>query len=277
MQSAVERWYEILDRRARQMDAAYARLGRTSADFWDRRARNFYRSTKDTVTNDPFFLRVLAQVTSQTTVLDVGAGTGRFALALAPQAKHVTAVEPNASMLHYLRQEAAQQSLTNISLVQTTWQEAAADVEADLVICSHVLYPIRDIEPFLAKLLNATRRTCYLYLRATHFDAITAHLWKHFHGDERYLPPGYIAALDVLYEMGIYANVEVVAFPHSSSMRYTSLEHATSELLEQLILPDDAQTRGELQALLAGWLVSHDDMLVPPGDMQVCAIIEVKR
>ena len=33
MESAVQRWNEILDARAQQMDAAYARLGRTSADF----------------------------------------------------------------------------------------------------------------------------------------------------------------------------------------------------------------------------------------------------
>lgn len=277
MQSAVERWHEILDMRARQMDAAYARLGRTSTDFWDRRARNFHRSTKDSVTGDPFFQRVLSQITHQTTMLDVGAGTGRFALAFASHAKHVTAVEPNASMSRYLLQDAAQQNITNISLVQTTWQDTANDVEADIVICSHVLYPIRDIEPFLTKLLAATRRACYIYLRATHFDALTAPLWKHFHGDERYLPPGYIVALDVLYEMGIYANVEVVAFPHSGSMRYTSLEHATTELLEQLILPNDEQTRSELQALLDGWLVSSDGMLVLPGDMQVCAIIAIKR
>lgn len=277
MQSAVERWHEMLDRRAWQMDAAYARLGRTSADFWDRRARSFHRSTKDSVTDDPFFQRVLSQVTPQMTVLDVGAGTGRFALALAPYAKHVTAVEPNASMLLYLQQDMAQQGLTNVSVVQKVWQDTSEALTADLVICSHVLYPIRDIEPFLTKLLAATQYACYLYLRATHFDALTAHLWKHFHGDERYLPPGYIAALDVLYEMGIYANVEVVAFPHSSSMRYTSLEHATSELLEQLILPNDDQTRDELQSLLYGWLVSSDGMLAPPGDMQVCAIIEIKR
>ena len=41
MESAVQRWNEILDARAQQMDAAYARLGRTSADFWERRARGF--------------------------------------------------------------------------------------------------------------------------------------------------------------------------------------------------------------------------------------------
>ena len=41
MESAIQRWNEILDARAQQMDAAYARLGRTSADFWERRRVDF--------------------------------------------------------------------------------------------------------------------------------------------------------------------------------------------------------------------------------------------
>src|SRR6059058_6181160 len=105
MESAVDRWQAIIDARAQQMDAAYARLGRTSADFWDRRARGFHRTTKDTVARDPFFSRLQREVTPRTTVLDVGVGTGRFTLAHSRIVEHITAVEPNADMMGYLRQD----------------------------------------------------------------------------------------------------------------------------------------------------------------------------
>ena len=275
MESAVQRWNEILDARAQQMDAAYARLGRTSADFWERRASGFHRSTKDTITSDPFYLRLCDIVTPQTSVLDVGAGTGRFSLALAPQAEHITAVEPSAAMMDFLRRDAADKGLSNISYVQTTWQEAPDNLQADIVICSHVLYPIRDIEPFLVKLQKATRQDCYIYSRATHIDALTADLWQHFHHDERRIPPSYIHVLDVLYEMGIFANVEIVTLP--PSLRYPSLNVAVTEMSEQLILPDDEKTREELRALLEGWLVERDGMLVPPQQEVVCAIIWWKK
>lgn len=271
MGSAVERWNEIHDARAHQMDAAYARLGRTSADFWERRARGFHRSTKDTVANDPFYLRLRDIVTPQMSVLDVGAGTGRFTLALAPQAKHITAVEPSSAMLNYLRQDASERGLSNISSIQTTWQEAPDTLQADIVICSHVLYPIRDIVPFLAKLNAATLQGCYLYLFATHLDAQLNHLWRHFHGEERHLPPGYIHVLDVLYEMCIYANVEIVKLP--SSLRYPSLDVAVQELLDRLILPDNEQTRAELRRLLLGRLVERDGMLVTTVQEVVCGIV----
>jgi len=271
METAVERWQTIFDARAHQMDAAYARLGRTSADYWNRRARRYHESTKNSVVNDPFFQKLCARITPQTSVLDVGAGSGRFALALAPLAKEIIAVEPNASMLDYLRRDALTSGLTNISYSRNMWQDAPDDLQADIVICSHVLYPIYEIEPFLAKLQRAARQACYIYMRATPIDALTAPLWKHFHGDERCYPPGYIQALDILYDMGIYANVEVVTLP--GSLRYPSLDVAVEELTEQLILPDDEKTREELRELLTGWLVEQDGILTPPPREMVCGIL----
>lgn len=272
MQSAIERWREILDARAQQMDAAYAQLGRTSADFWQRRARHYHRVTKETVAHDPFYLKLRSVVTPQTSVLDVGAGTGRFTLALAPYVQYITAIEPNAAMLHYLQHDAEESHFANITSIPQTWQDAPSDIRTDIVLCSHVLYPIRDIESFVLKLRAATQQACYIYMRALHFDANTNFLWQHFHGDKRHLPPGYIHALDVLYELDIYADVEVVKM--QGALRYQSLDNATDEMLEQLILPDNAKTRGELRAMLDGWLIDRDGVLVPPDDEQWCAIIK---
>jgi len=275
MQTAIERWQELQRARAQQMDAAYARLGKSSSGYWDRRARGFHQATKDSIAGDPLFQRVQREVTTKTTVLDVGAGTGRFALGLAPQVQRVIAVEPNSTMLSFLQRDAAQQGIHNIDCVNMTWEEAPADLRADVVICSHVLYPIWDVEAFVAKLYAATLHTCYIYMRAVHLDTLTAHLWRHFHGDERCLSPAYIHALDVLYDMGLYADVEIVHMP--PSLRFHSIEQATEELTEQLILPDDQETQAELRAMLAAWLVERDGRLVPPVDSLPCAIIKLRR
>jgi SAM-dependent methyltransferase len=257
MQTAVERWQEVLQARATQMDAAYACLGRTSADFWDRRARGFHRSTRESASSDPFYTRVRECVNASESILDVGAGTGRFSLALAPYARQVIALEPNAAMLSYLRAEIEANGVSNITTVQSRWEDAPADLRAEIVICCHVLYPILDIEPFLRKLHSASQQACYLYLRATHIDALTAPLWRHFHGDERQLPPGSIHALDVLYELGIYAQVEVVKAPYT--LNYPTLQDAEDELIEQLILEDTPPTREKLRTLLENWLSEQAD------------------
>lgn len=257
MQTAVERWQEILQARATQMDAAYARLGRSSADFWDRRARGFHRATRASASSDPFYTYLAPRLSAQDSLLDVGAGTGRFALAFAPHVRQVTALEPNGAMLGFLRAEIAARGLDTITTVQSSWEDAPADLRAEIVICCHVLYPILDIVPFLQKLRQATRRACYLYLRATHIDALTAPLWKHFHGDERRQMPGAIHVLDVLYELGIYAGVEVVRTPFAFT--YPSVQEAEDELLEQLILEDSPRVRQALRALLKDWLREQPD------------------
>jgi 2-polyprenyl-3-methyl-5-hydroxy-6-metoxy-1,4-benzoquinol methylase len=275
MQNAIEHWKALIDARAQQMDAAYAGIGSSSAGYWNHRAQGYHRATRARTASDPFFQKLSQIVTSDTTVLDVGAGTGRFTLALAPLVKQVIAVEPNAAMLGYLEQEATAQNLTNISTLLTTWQDAPADLRADLradlVICSHVLYPIREVDTFLTKLAAAARQGCYLYMRALHFDAFTAPLWQHFHGEPRHQQPGYIDALAVLYEMGIYANVDIVKTP--GSMRFPSLDAAVEELAEHLILPSGEPTRNELRSQLASWLVERDGMLAIPADEMVSAVI----
>lgn len=269
--TAVERWEAMLDARATQMDRAYARLGRTSQDFWDRRARGFHRATRDSATSEPLFHRVCEHLSGQDTLLDVGAGTGRFSLALAPFVSQVLAVEPNPTMLGYLQQELVEQKLDNITCIQSTWEEAPDDLEADYVLCSHVLYPIRAIVPFVRKLQAATHKLCYLTLRATQLEEATAFLWQHFHHEERYLQPSYIHVLDVLFELGIYANVEIVRTP--TSLRYPSWEVAENELVEQLILPDTPEIRQELRELLHGWLIEEEGELRPPQNEILSAIL----
>ena len=276
METAVERWQELIRARAAQMDAAYARLGRTSADFWDRRARGFHRSTRESAASDPLYLRLREQVTSQNSVLDVGAGTGRFSLALSPFVRQVTALEPNASMLQYLREEIEAGGITNINVLRSTWEEAPDDLRADIVICSHVLYPILDIVPFLKKLHAASEQACFISMRAISFDALTAPLWRHFHGEERQPPPGYIHALDVLYELGIYAQVEITKMPFAFT--YPSLQDAEDELLDQLILEESEQTRHELRGLLKDWLIEDEDgAWRSPQFLTVLAILSWRR
>src|SRR5205085_11811544 len=105
-------------------------------------------------------------------VLDVGAGTGRFSLALASRAARVLAVEPNGSMLGILRDEARRLNVDNLELRQGRWEQSG-DLRADVVIASHVLYPIEDAASFLLKLDAATRRRCFVSMRALHLDELT--------------------------------------------------------------------------------------------------------
>ena len=96
--------------------------------------------------DDPVLNALYEVVDASTTVLDVGGGSGRFAIPLASRAKHVTVVEPSVGSMEELESIAAERGITNITAVASDWD--VSEVEpADIVLCSVVLHHVPDAEP----------------------------------------------------------------------------------------------------------------------------------
>jgi precorrin-6B methylase 2 len=107
------------------------------------------------------------------TLLDIGAGTGAWAVFLARYAQHVTALDPSLAMLDVLRENVAAEGLTNVSVVEGSWPDANVPPH-DVVLCSHSLYGIADFETAVRKLAATARRRCYLLLRIVTPDSVMA-------------------------------------------------------------------------------------------------------
>jgi 2-polyprenyl-3-methyl-5-hydroxy-6-metoxy-1,4-benzoquinol methylase len=264
---AVQRWRAIVEQRRQQMDGAYAALNRTSADYWARRMGNrpsMLQRVADP--DDPIVRTILAFADRSSTLLDVGAGAGRYTFALAPHFRRVVAVEPDAAMLQRLSGAIDERSCTNIEVIAATWQDATVQ-PADIVLCAHVLYPIADVEPFVGKLADSARRACVIALRdVVQEPEPLGRLWQRFHGEPRVLQPGYMDLCNVLYELGIRANLRVnrVAGP---SWSFYDFEGAVEGLREHLILPNDARTDAILRAELSATLLRDGELLrLPVGD-----------
>ncbi len=248
----VARWARIVERRRVQMESAYAQAGISNADYWGKRAKTYRAALHERTDEDPFFRRVRASVTKASSVIDVGAGTGRHTLALAPHVARVTAVEPSAAMLAFLQEDAEAQALTNVFTVPTEW--LAADVEAaDFVICSHVLYPIADVAPFVRKLAKSGKRRVFIYLRVDPLPTDMG-LWGEFHGIPLQLQPTHMDLVNLLVQLGIMPDVEVGE--HRFTWTFASLDEAVSQVRNSLCLrEDDDAATVKLRALLEQRLV----------------------
>ncbi len=246
--------------------------GAMGAAYWDSgtRARRFAARTAGSAASDPLLARVRRVVRSSTTVLDVGAGPGRFSLALAPRVAEVVAVDASAAMGSLLRRAAREARLANVTVVTGRWEEVHV-APADVVLCSYVLPLIEGAAAFLAKLDAHCGAHCFVYLSALSPDILSEPFWRHFHGRPRQAGPTYLDAVAVLDELGIRADVEVVEVRVRT--RYDNVAAAARSYREGLLLPDTAVVRRELRGLLAQWLVAEGDVWRPPLRTTPAAII----
>jgi SAM-dependent methyltransferase len=268
---AATRWSTLVKARMREMERLQPGRGALNAGFWDTRAKRFARRLPvSSVAGDPLYRRLRQATGRRSTVLDVGAGTGRFALALAPHVASVTAVDASARMLDICRREARARGLANVTTVHARWEDA--DVPpADVAFSSYVVTLVPDAARFLIKLDAAATEQVFLYLGAYTADAIMDPLWRHFHGTSRKPGATYLDALDVVRELGYKPEVEVVEVPTRG--RFKSLAEATKSYRDELCLPDTPEVRKDLRGLLGHWLIRRGDALAAPLKTVPAAII----
>ena len=270
-QPAAARWRRLVVDRLEEMERLSAGLGLLSGHFWDRRADRYAANVNLADTEGDPFMRRLRQITGpSSSAIDVGAGTGRFALCLAPGVRQVTAVDPSAAMLAILRRDAERLGLTNVTTVLGTWEDAGTP-PADVVFSAFVLPVVPDAPRFLKKLEAAARHHALLYLGAYCGDAVLDPLWRHFHGAPRAPGPSYLDALAVLRELGVSPKVKVVEI--ANRRRFSTLDDAVEHYRDGLLLPDEPGVRRELAGLLTTWLLGRRGALRPPLRAVPAAII----
>lgn len=85
------------------------------------------------------------------TLVDLGAGTGTFALAAAPHCRRVVAVDPSPAMIVHLGREAARLQTGEVECVQAGFLTYAHEGEpADFVYSRHALHHLPDLWKVLA-------------------------------------------------------------------------------------------------------------------------------
>jgi SAM-dependent methyltransferase len=278
-QTAVERWQELLEGRRRQMEDAWARIGRDGSDFWARRAAQYHRTIGVADEDYPVVQRVRALLPPGGGVLDVGAGTGRLALRLARHAGEVVAVEPQAAMAAYLTKDAAAAGLENIRLVQEGWLEAEGRIApADIVLCAGVLFAQPGQADIARWLRTLDAHACVAVVLELVADwggpPLVPRLWQRFHGEPQIPTSTHIDVYAVLHELGIPANVEVYAIPARRGFwRFDSLDDAVEGLREAVIMPATADVDRILRDALRGQLRQVEDGWELPSDSTIAAMI----
>lgn len=135
-------------------------------------------------TDEPALDILASLVEPADTVLDIGAGGGRYALPLALKAREVVALDPSEGMLDVLREGMAEHRINNVRIVHSRWPGAERPA-ADVSLLAHVGYDIEHIGPFLDAMEAATRRLCVVVMLARQPASAVDPLWPAVHGEAR--------------------------------------------------------------------------------------------
>ena len=194
------------------------------AKDWDGKARSFAGRNKSSLYVDLFLAHLPLQ--GEMTVLDVGSGPGTLAIPIARKVKSVTALDFSQAMLETLGELAASERLTNIKTEHCAWEDdwQARGIEPhDIAIASRAM-GVPDLAAALKKIDDYALQYVFISDRIgpTPFE-IGA-----FEVLGRPFAPGpdYIYTLNILYTLGIYANVQVLQLERD--ITYNSLDEAVA-------------------------------------------------
>jgi SAM-dependent methyltransferase len=188
-------WHDLVERSRATPGPSEERL----LARWRRRARGdgYSEERRKRDRDDPLMGFVLGRLEDHDTVLDVGAGIGRWSIPMAMRCRSVTALDKLEGVLEILRENAEQEKLENIETIQGDWLEVSLQPH-DHVLSSHAAYGCPDIVAYARRMDSLARRACYLVMRVPRHDGVLGELSRRIHGgwhDSPNFPVGYNALL----------------------------------------------------------------------------------
>ncbi len=233
--------------------------------YWDKRAPAFARNSSKSDYSEKF-LRML-EVKPHWTLLDVGCAAGTLAIPLTERVKQITALDISGTMLSLLRERCRNLNVTTIQTIQGAWEDdwgALGIGEHDVALASRSLIT-EDFESALAKLNKAARKRVYV----STIVGDGPHDRRIYRALGRELNPGpdYIYLCNLLYRMGIRANVNFITYQERNS--YENQEEAFTIISSKMEVtaPEEADI---LQAFLEEHLVCKEGKWMMSYPRKIC-------
>ncbi|PKN97377.1 MAG: SAM-dependent methyltransferase [Chloroflexi bacterium HGW-Chloroflexi-4] len=262
-------WRELVEVRCGNKSKGIETNGET--DYWAVEARNYDQRVKSKWARlDVSRQFVFETIQPNSTIIDIGAGTGAWTIQFAKKMTKVTAVEPSSAMREVLLENIKEENSGNIEIVTDKWPQVKVPVH-DYVFCSHAMYECDDFVKFVTRMMECARKMCFLLIRAPSPDGLITeacrHIWHQPHDS-----PNFTIAYNILLQMGINANVRFEESDRQHYIACESEESALHEIKERMGLLGTSENDDYLRDLLHRRLIKQDDQYIWPGSRRSALI-----
>ncbi|MDD2337785.1 MAG: methyltransferase domain-containing protein [Geobacteraceae bacterium] len=186
-----------------------------ASDFWDRRAPTFSEHAASTGYAEHFMN--LMHYRPEWSVLDMACGGGTLAVPLARKVQRITAVDFSKNMLEILAKRCREEGLDNVRKINGRWEDdwdALGISMHDVAIASRFLPPDNAMESII-KLDAVAAKLVYLSVAV----GDGPHDRRLYQAVGRPFSPGpdYTYYYNLLYRMGIHANITFIRERHDNT------------------------------------------------------------
>ena len=203
---------------------------------WDKAAASFHKRAKKDDYHDLLFSKLI--IDENDSVLDLGCGEGSITLPLARKVKKVTGVDSSVKMLELLNERAEEMGINNVEtllkpLEDITYEEVGTH---DVVLASRSLNGIIPIKKTLETINKIASKYVFITLFGPENWKIEGEFNEYIGRENKHFP-GHNYLFNILFNMGIYANVERLDI--RAYREYDTIEEAMDNGKFRLDLLDD--------------------------------------
>lgn len=174
---------------------------------WDKAAAGFQKRAKKDDYQELLFSKLILD--ENDSVLDLGCGEGSITLPLAKKVRKVTGVDSSVKMLELLNERASEEGIDNVETIlkpleDITYEEIGPH---DVILASRSLNGIIPIKETLESIDKIANKYVFITLFGPENWKIEGD-FNEYLGRENKKFPGHNYLFNILFNMGIYANVE---------------------------------------------------------------------
>ena len=158
---------------------------------------------------DASLAAVASYIEPDDVVIDVGGGAGRIGLPLALRCRELINVDPSEGMQAQFEAAVAEAGIGNARYILSEWEKAPA-LAGDVALTFNVTYFVREIVPFIEKLIASARRRVVISVWSAPPPTHGARLFELLWGESQEFVPGHRELLPVLWDLGLLPEVRVL-------------------------------------------------------------------